>query len=97
MQRGKFADPENSKSENALVSLALRLPSKCILTHQDLQNHLFQLTLGGKLYRAPIGKDIHNCLDVGTGTGIWAIDFGISSQTCCFYMISLTTLSRGTS
>ena len=41
----------------------------------DLQNHLFLLTLEGKLFLSPI-KDIHNCLDVGTGTGIWAMDFG---------------------
>jgi len=45
----------------------------------DLQHHLFLLTLGGYLYNAPI-KDLpgglHNALDIGTGTGIWAIDFG---------------------
>ncbi|KAE9371993.1 S-adenosyl-L-methionine-dependent methyltransferase [Stipitochalara longipes BDJ] len=44
----------------------------------DLQHHLFLLTLGGDLYNAPI-KDLpgglHNALDIGTGTGIWAIDF----------------------
>ena len=33
------------------------------------------LTLDGKLYLAPVGDEIHNLLDVGTGTGIWAIDF----------------------
>jgi ubiquinone/menaquinone biosynthesis C-methylase UbiE len=44
----------------------------------DLQHHLFSLTFGGKLYTAPIPKDqkLHRVLDVGTGTGIWAIDFG---------------------
>ncbi|KAF2117993.1 S-adenosyl-L-methionine-dependent methyltransferase [Lophiotrema nucula] len=41
----------------------------------DLQHHAFRLTLDGALYRAPIGKDIHHVLDVGTGTGIWAIVF----------------------
>ncbi|KAL9078196.1 MAG: hypothetical protein Q9157_002884 [Trypethelium eluteriae] len=44
------------------------------LDRMDLQHHLFEMTLGGKLQEAPIGK-IHNCLDVGTGTGIWAMDF----------------------
>jgi ubiquinone/menaquinone biosynthesis C-methylase UbiE len=34
------------------------------------------MTLDGKLHLAPIGNNIHNCLDVGTGTGIWATDFG---------------------
>jgi trans-aconitate methyltransferase len=32
------------------------------------------LTLDGALYRAPI-KNVQNVLDVGTGTGIWAIEF----------------------
>lgn len=43
----------------------------------DLQHHLFFLTLDGKLSTAPIPKAklLHRVLDVGTGTGIWAIDF----------------------
>jgi hypothetical protein len=49
------------------------------LTCSDLQHQLFLLTLSGELYNAPI-KDlpggIHNALDLATGTGIWAIEFG---------------------
>ncbi|KFY37706.1 hypothetical protein V494_04640 [Pseudogymnoascus sp. VKM F-4513 (FW-928)] len=41
----------------------------------DLQHHLFLLSFKGKLFFAPVENQIHNCLDVGTGTGIWAIDF----------------------
>ncbi|KAF2204216.1 S-adenosyl-L-methionine-dependent methyltransferase [Delitschia confertaspora ATCC 74209] len=41
----------------------------------DLQHHAFRLTLDGALYRAPISKNIQDVLDVGTGTGIWAIEF----------------------
>ena len=42
----------------------------------DLQNHLFHLTLEGKLFLAPIDrKALHNVLDIGTGTGIWAVEF----------------------
>ena len=41
----------------------------------DLQHHCFRLTLDGQLYRAPIPKDVQRVLDVGTGTGIWAIEF----------------------
>lgn len=45
----------------------------------DLQHHLFSLTLKGKLHLAPIGEDrpIQRVLDAGTGTGVWAIDFGM--------------------
>jgi SAM-dependent methyltransferase len=43
----------------------------------DLQHHVFSLTLQGKLFAAPIPKEhtFNRVLDVGTGTGIWAIDF----------------------
>lgn len=39
---------------------------------------MFLLTFGAKLFTAPIPKDqqLHRLLDVGTGTGIWAMDFG---------------------
>lgn len=40
----------------------------------DLYHHLFLQLLGGKLYTAPL-KNPQTVLDVGTGTGIWAIDF----------------------
>ncbi|KAL1874364.1 hypothetical protein VTK73DRAFT_447 [Phialemonium thermophilum] len=42
----------------------------------DINHHVLTLVLGGKLFLAPLEKDkIHKVLDVGTGTGIWAIDF----------------------
>jgi hypothetical protein len=42
---------------------------------QDLLHHVRNLTLGGALFLAPIGKAPQRVLDIGTGTGIWAIDF----------------------
>lgn len=39
----------------------------------DLENHLFCLLLGGKLHLAPL-QSPQRILDLGTGTGIWAID-----------------------
>ncbi|KAH0558736.1 hypothetical protein GP486_004618 [Trichoglossum hirsutum] len=32
--------------------------------------------LGGRLYLAPIGENPQRILDIGTGTGIWAIEMG---------------------
>ncbi|KAL2689150.1 hypothetical protein Neosp_003202 [[Neocosmospora] mangrovei] len=44
-----------------------------------LQHHLFTLTLGDRLGLAPPNdpdSKVNRVLDVGTGTGIWAVDFG---------------------
>ena len=42
---------------------------------QDLLHHVRNLTLGGALFRAPLRSSLQRVLDVGTGTGIWAVDF----------------------
>jgi SAM-dependent methyltransferase len=41
----------------------------------DLLHHIFMLMLGGKLSDVPFTKPPARVLDVGTGTGIWAIDY----------------------
>jgi hypothetical protein len=40
----------------------------------DLLHHIFLLVLSGKLYDAPVpASSLKRVLDIGTGTGIWAI------------------------
>ncbi|KAI1390858.1 S-adenosyl-L-methionine-dependent methyltransferase [Hypoxylon trugodes] len=41
----------------------------------DLLHNCLLMVLGDKLFLAPIGDNPQRVLDVGTGTGIWAIDF----------------------
>lgn len=41
----------------------------------DLGHHIYRLVLGGDLFLAPIGHKVKRVLDLGTGTGIWAMDF----------------------
>jgi ubiquinone/menaquinone biosynthesis C-methylase UbiE len=38
-----------------------------------MMHHLYSILLGGKLFVAPV-QNPQRILDVGTGTGIWAID-----------------------
>ena len=42
----------------------------------DIMHHLVTLRLDDRLHLAPIGQNIHRILDLGTGTGIWAIEMG---------------------
>ncbi|KAF5720936.1 putative multicopper oxidase [Fusarium globosum] len=42
----------------------------------DLTHHILTLGLGDKLHLAPLKEEkLHQAIDIGTGTGIWAIDF----------------------
>jgi ubiquinone/menaquinone biosynthesis C-methylase UbiE len=42
-----------------------------------MQHHLFFLTFEDKLNLAPLKKPLNRVLDIGCGTGVWTIDFGI--------------------
>ena len=41
----------------------------------EFQHALFLRSLHGKLCLAPVPEDVQDVLDIGTGTGIWAVDF----------------------
>lgn len=36
-------------------------------------HHIFRLMLGGSLYKAPVSNSPQRILDIGTGTGIYAM------------------------
>ncbi|KAJ3549015.1 hypothetical protein NM208_g712 [Fusarium decemcellulare] len=71
----------NYKYENGRRYHAFREGSYLVPNDQeeqdrmDLVHHIFRLVLGGELFLAPIPGDIQRVLDLGTGTGIWAMDF----------------------
>ncbi|KAM0430082.1 hypothetical protein ACHAPT_006088 [Fusarium lateritium] len=41
----------------------------------DINHHLLSLILGGRLFLSPLTENVQRVLDIGTGTGLWAIDF----------------------
>jgi len=64
---------ENGRRYHAYKEGAWLIPNDEIQQEQmDLFHHVFLLRLGGKLYEAPI-EHPQKIMDVGTGTGIWAI------------------------
>ncbi|EOO00873.1 putative umta methyltransferase family protein [Phaeoacremonium minimum UCRPA7] len=50
----------------------------------DLVHHLYRLIAGGQLFFAPISDNPQRVLDLGTGTGIWAMDFAETPPNCSF-------------
>ncbi|CAM1511879.1 Fc.00g093920.m01.CDS01 [Cosmosporella sp. VM-42] len=48
----------------------------------DINHHCQTLGLDGKLYLAPLSDKITKAVDIGTGTGIWAIDFADEFPGC---------------
>jgi len=74
---------ENGRRYNAYRAGSYPLPNDGDEQDRlDLAHHIFRLILDGKLYQAPIvgtlqhpQPSVQRVLDVGTGTGIWAMDF----------------------
>jgi methylase of polypeptide subunit release factors len=41
----------------------------------DIMHHIYNMLLGGRLHAAPLDEErTQRILDVGTGTGIWAVE-----------------------
>lgn len=83
-RRGKSPDRCSAKAYEPCLTSAQREAERL-----DLQHHLLRITYANKLYFAPLHKP-RRCLDVGTGTGIWAIDFADEFPECMTTGIDLS-------
>ncbi|KAF9772527.1 hypothetical protein IL306_009769, partial [Fusarium sp. DS 682] len=55
----------------------------------DINHHVLILMYNDKLYKAPLKNDIQAAVDIGTGTGIWAIQIDDCTQEWTFKENSL--------
>lgn len=53
---------------------------------------IWLLSLDDKLHLAPLNKPAPRVLDIGCGTGIWSVEFGIVLP---FYPFSIPTYATG--
>lgn len=58
----------------------------------DLHHEIFLILLGGRLHLAPIGKTPQRILDVGTGTGIWAIEMADKYPNAMVFGLDLSPI-----
>ncbi|WYZ41267.1 hypothetical protein EsH8_V_000162 [Colletotrichum jinshuiense] len=67
---------ENGRTYHRLSDGAYVLPNDELEQERlDIVNHLWMLTLDGKFCLCPKNEGAKRVLDVGTGTGIWAMDY----------------------
>ncbi|EXF76336.1 hypothetical protein CFIO01_10242 [Colletotrichum fioriniae PJ7] len=88
---GKYIFPNDARESD-------RLDHSSPLERADQQHEIFIYTLDGKLGLAPPCKPdskVSRVLDVGTGTGVWAVDFGdlhpeAEVSLRCFSLVALS-------
>ncbi|KUL90556.1 hypothetical protein ZTR_00397 [Talaromyces verruculosus] len=67
---------ENGRRYHGFRAGAYPLPNDELeQDRMDMQHHIYLLLFGGELYRAPLPPKINKALDIGCGTGLWAMDF----------------------
>ncbi|KAL8295677.1 hypothetical protein RB600_001241 [Gaeumannomyces tritici] len=65
---------ENGRRYHRFREGQYNFPNDKVEQEREILKHVMIKLLCGKLYYAPIGDSPRNILDVGAGTGIWAIE-----------------------
>ncbi|WPJ66363.1 hypothetical protein SMAC4_14033 [Sordaria macrospora] len=61
----------------------------------DIFHHAMTICLDGTLYNAPLPEKIENAIDLGTGTGLWAIDFADKFPNCTVMGTDISPIQPG--
>ena len=56
--------------------------TKYLLNRLDIVHNLYLMLLDGKLHMVDFQESPNRILDIGTGTGIWAVDMAMCVKTC---------------
>ncbi|KAK4206745.1 S-adenosyl-L-methionine-dependent methyltransferase [Rhypophila decipiens] len=67
---------ENGRRYHRFREGRYNFPNDDVEQQREDMKHAMVKMLCGQLYFAPIGDSPHHVLDIGTGTGIWAIEMG---------------------
>ncbi|KAK4124828.1 S-adenosyl-L-methionine-dependent methyltransferase [Parathielavia appendiculata] len=67
---------ENGRRYHRFREGRYNFPNDDVEQQREDMKHTMVKLLCGQLYFAPIGEHPHEILDIGTGTGIWAIEMG---------------------
>ncbi|KAM0561200.1 hypothetical protein ACHAPJ_003704 [Fusarium lateritium] len=66
---------ENGRRYHSFRAGAYNFPNDDVeQEREDMKHAMVKLLSGQKLHFAPLGDNPQNMLDIGTGTGIWAIE-----------------------
>ncbi|KAJ6026384.1 S-adenosyl-L-methionine-dependent methyltransferase [Penicillium canescens] len=85
-QSSIIVDPDNGRRYHSYHEGEYLLPNDEMEQDRlDLTHHIYLMIMNGALHLAPV-KTPARVLDLGTGTGIWAIDFSEYVHLACHFL-----------
>ncbi|KAM7209654.1 S-adenosyl-L-methionine-dependent methyltransferase [Naviculisporaceae sp. PSN 640] len=83
---------ENGRRYHRFREGRYNFPNDDVEQQREDMKHMMVKMLCGQLYFAPIGDSPQNILDIGTGTGIWAIEMGDLFETASVLGVDLSPI-----